>query len=156
CFDRIQAIQREARSRRGPFRADAAELRWPVIVLRTPKGWTGPAIVGGLPVEGTFRAHQVPLPLARSNTEQLAQLESWLKSYEPDTLFDDAGRFVSELAELAPRGERRMGANPHANGGRVLVPLRVPDFRKYAVDVPSPATVRRESTRQLGEMARDL
>src|SRR5215831_17075270 len=156
CFDRIQAIQHEARERRSAVRPDSPELRWPVIVLRTPKGWTGPAVVGGLPVEGTFRSHQVPLPLARTNPDQLAALESWMRSYEPEALFDEVGALSSELSSLAPLGERRMGANPHANGGRLLVPLRVPDFRNYAVEVPTPATVRRESTHQVGELTRDV
>ena len=154
CFDRIRAIQADARAR------GAANIherpRWPAIVLRTPKGWTGPAVVGDLPVEGTFRAHQVPLPQARTNPDELAMLERWLRSYQPETLFDEAGRLVSELATLAPRGEKRMGASPHANGGGTPRPLDVPIFQEYAVDVPKPATVMRESTRQLGEMLRDV
>jgi xylulose-5-phosphate/fructose-6-phosphate phosphoketolase len=156
-FNSIEGIRRNAGDRRGASAIDPTNPpRWPAIVLRTPKGWTGPAVVGGLPVEGTFRAHQVPLPLARIDAEQCTQLESWLRSYEPDTLFDEHGAFVAELASLAPRGDRRMGANPHANGGRLLVPLRVPDFHEYALEVPLPATVRRESTRQLGQLARDM
>ena len=153
-FERIRTIQREAR------KTGAAELddrpRWPAIVLRTPKGWTGPKVVGDQPVEGTFRAHQVPLPHARTSPDELAQLEQWLHSYEPETLFDESGSLVADLAALAPRGDRRMGANPHANGGRLLQPLIVPDFRRYAIEVPKPATVFRESTRQLGEMLRDV
>ncbi|MFI5227554.1 MAG: phosphoketolase [Gemmatimonadales bacterium] len=154
CFERIRAIQRDARAR-GAGKVEERP-RWPALVLRTPKGWTGPAVVDGLPVEGTFRAHQVPLPHARTDAAQLAQLEAWLRSYEPHRLFDAHGALVPELAALAPRGDRRMSANPHANGGRLLVPLAVPDFRKYSIDIPRPAVVTRESTRQLGELARDL
>ena len=158
CFDRIRGIQQDARAHgpASPPGADDDPPRWPAIVLRTPKGWTGPAVVGGLPVEGTFRAHQVPLPLARTDAGQCAALEAWMRTYGPETLFDERGALVAELAELAPRGDRRMGANPHANGGRLLAPLRLPDFRAYAVDVPRPATVQRESTRQLGDLARDV
>ncbi|MDB4875785.1 MAG: phosphoketolase family protein [Gemmatimonadetes bacterium] len=155
CFDRIQAIQREARGRPG-HDANGDRPCWPAIVLRTPKGWTGPKVVGGLPVEGTFRAHQVPLPHAKCDAAELSLLEEWMRGYEPASLFDERGAFVQDLARLAPTGERRMGANPHANGGRLMVPLRVPDFRNYAVDVPRPAVVERESTRQLGEMLRDV
>ena len=111
--------------------------RWPMIVLRSPKGWTGPKVVDGLQVEGTFRAHQVPLHPA-AHPEHLNLLEDWLRSYRPEELFDEQGRLKPELAELAPKGERRMGANPHANGGILLRDLRMPDFRDYAVDVPSP------------------
>jgi xylulose-5-phosphate/fructose-6-phosphate phosphoketolase len=150
---RIRAIQGEARA------AGAANIaerpRWPAIVLRTPKGWTGPAALHGHPVEGTFRAHQVPLPNARGDAEELAMLEAWLRGYRPEQLFDESGRLVSDLAALAPEGERRMGANPHANGGRLLAALDLPDFREYAIAVERPAIVRRESTRQLGEMLRD-
>jgi xylulose-5-phosphate/fructose-6-phosphate phosphoketolase len=154
AFSRIRGIQDSAR-RLGADKIDNRPL-WPAIVLRTPKGWTGPRVVAGQPVEGTFRAHQVPLPLARTSKEELAQLEAWLRSYEPENLFNKDGALIEELAALPPKGDRRMGANPHANGGRLLVPLRVPDFQRYAVDVPSPATVMRESTRQLGAMLRDL
>jgi xylulose-5-phosphate/fructose-6-phosphate phosphoketolase len=151
CFDRIAEIQGDARESRKP----SAPARWPVLVLRTPKGWTGPEVLDGLPIEGTFRSHQVPLPRARSSAEELAMLEQWLRSYEPESLFDDDGRFFPELAALAPRGDKRMGSSPHANGGRLLVDLDLPDFRRYAIDVPRPAVVVRESTRQLGEMLRD-
>jgi xylulose-5-phosphate/fructose-6-phosphate phosphoketolase len=156
CFDRIRAIQRDARASRTskPIGSDAP--RWPAIVLRTPKGWTGPAVVGDVPIEGTFRSHQVPVPLSRTNDEQREALEAWMRSYEPETLFDERGAFVADVAGLAPRGDRRMGANPHANGGRLLKELKVPDFRRYAVDVPRPATVMQESTRKLGEMTRDI
>ncbi len=111
--------------------------RWPMIVLISPKGWTGPKVVDGKQVEGTFRAHQVPLSEPASNPEHLVQLEAWLRSYRPEELFDEQGTLRPELAELAPRGERRMGANPHANGGLLLRDLRLPDFRDYAVDVPA-------------------
>jgi xylulose-5-phosphate/fructose-6-phosphate phosphoketolase len=151
CYDRIRAIQQEARER-----GVTARPRWPAIVLRTPKGWTGPKVVDGIPVEGTFRAHQVPLSNVREQPAHLAELEKWLRSYGPDTLFDANGRFVSELAELAPSGDRRMSANPHANGGKILVELDVPDFRDYAVEVTSPGTDRAESTRRLGQMLRDI
>jgi xylulose-5-phosphate/fructose-6-phosphate phosphoketolase len=151
CYEHIRAIQREAREY-GIF----GRPRWPAIVLRTPKGWTGPKVVDGHPVEGTFRAHQVPLPAADTNPEQLAQLESWMRSYDAESLFDADGRFVSDLAALAPKGDRRMSANPHANGGKLLVDLDIPDFRDYAVEVDRPATVSRESTRQFGMMLRDI
>jgi xylulose-5-phosphate/fructose-6-phosphate phosphoketolase len=154
CFDRIRTIQRDARARGAGNIEDRP--RWPALVLRTPKGWTGPAVVDGLPVEGTFRAHQVPLPRARTDAAQLAQLETWLRSYEPHRLFDAHGALVPELAALAPRGDRRMGANPHANGGRLLAPLAIPNFRKYSIEIPRPAVVTHESTRQLGELARDV
>jgi xylulose-5-phosphate/fructose-6-phosphate phosphoketolase len=151
CYARIRTIQEDARN-------DGVSGRplWPAIVLRTPKGWTGPKVVDGLPVEGTFRAHQVPLTEVRSDPRQLAMLEEWLLSYRPNALFDERGSLVPELTALAPEGERRMGANPHANGGRLLVDLKLPSFRDYAVDVPAPATERHESTRVLGEMLRDV
>ena len=151
CYNRIRAVQQQARTSGVVDRP-----RWPAIVLRTPKGWTGPKEVAGRPVEGTFRAHQVPMSATRTDTEQLAQLEEWLRSYRPDELFDDDGRFVEDLAALAPTGNRRMSANPHANGGTVLIDLDLPDFRDYAVEVDRPAVVRQESTRQLGKLLRDL
>ena len=154
CYARIREVQTTARS--GSARAMAERPRWPAIVLRTPKGWTGPKIVNGLPVEGTFRSHQVPLSEVPANAEQMRQLEGWLRSYEPETLFDPSGALMPELAELAPKGDRRMGANSHSNGGRLLVPLGLPDFRKYSIEVSLPGTVRRESTRQLGQMVRDI
>ena len=154
CLARIREIQTSARSgSSGPIRQ---RPRWPAIVLRTPKGWTGPKVVNGLPVEGTFRAHQVPLSAVPASSEEMRQLEEWLRSYEPETLFDSSGALLPELAELAPKGDRRMGANPHSNGGRLLVPLRIPDFRDYTIDVPAPGTIARESTRQLGQMVRDI
>jgi xylulose-5-phosphate/fructose-6-phosphate phosphoketolase len=154
CVDRIQSIQRTARAI-GAARIETRE-RWPAIVLRTPKGWTGPETVNDQPVEGTFRSHQVPLTRPRTDAGELAALDEWLRSYVPDTLFDERGALLSELAELAPKGDRRMGANPHANGGRLLQPLALPDFRDYAIDVPAPADVQRESTRQLGVFLRDV
>src|SRR5437763_3577246 len=151
CYARIRAIQEEAR-RNGFSRRPT----WPAIVLRTPKGWTGPKEVDGLPVEGTFRAHQVPLPHPRENPTHLRMLEAWMRSYRPEELFDGNGRLIPALAALAPVGDRRMGANPHANGGKLRVDLDLPDFRAYAVDVPRPATERHESTRQLGKFLRDV
>ena len=150
ALDTIAGIQVEAR------RGVAGERpRWPMIVLRTPKGWTGPAQVDGLPVEGTWRSHQVPLAEARS-PEHLRQLEEWLQSYGPAELFDDRGALMPALAELAPRGDRRMSANPHANGGSVLRDLALPDFRDYAVDVARPGTTASEATRVLGTFLRDV
>ena len=129
---------------------------WPMIVLRTPKGWTGPKEVDGLPSEGSFRSHQVPLAAVRENPRHLAQLEQWLASYRPGELFDDRGALREELAAIAPAGERRMGANPHANGGVLLRELELPDFREYAVDVPSPTATSTEPTRVLGSFLRDV
>jgi xylulose-5-phosphate/fructose-6-phosphate phosphoketolase len=130
--------------------------RWPMIVLRTPKGWTGPKEVDGVPVEGTFRSHQVPLADPRHNSSHLKQLEAWLRSYRPEELFDDAGRFRPDLANLAPPPDRRMGASPHANGGLLLHDLRLPNFRDYAVQVPRPGGVEAEDTRVLGGFLRDV
>jgi xylulose-5-phosphate/fructose-6-phosphate phosphoketolase len=148
---RIREIQGAARS------GGAVPERpyWPMVVLRTPKGWTGPKIVDGKPVEGTWRAHQVPLEHLE-NSEHLNQLEDWLKSYRIDELFDDEGRFRSRYAELAPTGHRRMGSNPHANGGELLVPLAMPHFRDHAVAVPAPGMVLAEATRNLGKFLRDV
>jgi xylulose-5-phosphate/fructose-6-phosphate phosphoketolase len=132
--EQIQKIQHDAR-----IQGNATRPRWPMIVLRSLKGWTGPKFVDGLPVEGTFRAHQVPLSVSSSTPpEHLAQLESWMRSYKPEELFDERGRLLPELAALAPKGDRRMGANPHANGGKLLRELHMPDFRKYAVKSPRP------------------
>jgi len=147
----ILAIQERARDT-----GSAARPGWPMIVLRTPKGWTGPRTVDGLPAEGSFRSHQVPLARVREDSVQLAQLESWLRSYRPEELFDAAGALRAELAALAPEGERRMGANPHANGGLLLRDLELPDFRRYAVEVPAPAASASEATRVLGEFLRDV
>jgi xylulose-5-phosphate/fructose-6-phosphate phosphoketolase len=149
-IDEIQRIQTAARSGKITSRP-----QWPMIVLRTPKGWTGPKEVDGKPIEGTFRAHQVPVS-GLDRPEHLAQLESWMKSYQPRELFDDAGRFKPELAELAPSGERRMSANPHANGGLLLHDLRMPDFRRYAVPVERPGAERAEATRIQGALIRDV
>jgi xylulose-5-phosphate/fructose-6-phosphate phosphoketolase len=147
----IKRIQRDAGT------GDAlARPRWPMIVLNTPKGWTGPKLVDGLLVEGTFRAHQVPLAEPSRNPEHLEQLEGWLRSYRPEDLFGEAGRLRPDLAELAPKGERRMGANPHANGGLLLRDLRMPDFRDYAVNLPAPGAVEAEDTRILGKFLRDV
>jgi xylulose-5-phosphate/fructose-6-phosphate phosphoketolase len=152
CVDSIRAIQSAARAEGAD---QSVTARWPAIVLRTPKGWTGPREVGGRAVEGTFRSHQVPLPRAHQDPAELHALEAWMKSYQPETLFDEDGALLPELASLAPRGDRRMGANRHANGGTLLVDLDLPDYRAYAIDVDTPATVRCESTRQLGEILRD-
>jgi xylulose-5-phosphate/fructose-6-phosphate phosphoketolase len=151
CVLEIRRIQHEARHGGGPSRP-----RWPMIVLRTPKGWTGPAEVDGHKVEGFFRAHQVPLGGVRENPAHRQQLEEWLRSYRPEELFDDAGKLIPELRALAPRGTRRMSANPHANGGLLRRPLRVPDFRGYAVGLEEPGKIRVETTRPLGALLRDV
>ena len=147
----IQSIQREAREH-----GFSERPRWPMIVLRSPKGWTGPKFVDGLPVENSFRSHQVPLAELASKPQHLKMLEEWMRSYKPEELFDKSGRLLPELAELAPSGERRMGANPHANGGLLLKDLRLPDFRDYAVNVPKPGTVEAEATRVMGGFLRDV
>ncbi len=147
----IQTIQQQARSA-GFFQRP----QWPMIILRTPKGWTGPKVVDGLTTEGSFRSHQVPLSELASKPEHLKMLEQWLQSYKPEELFDQHGKLLPELAELAPKGERRMGANPHANGGLLLKDLKMPDFRSYAVEVPKPATVNAEATRVMGSFLRDV
>jgi len=157
--DEIAAIQRAARAPgggTGDGSGDGARPRFPMIILRTPKGWTGPEVVDGKPVEGTFRAHQVPLAEVRTNPEHLAMLEAWMRSYRPEELFDADGALVEPLAALPPKGHRRMSANPHANGGELLVDLRLPDFRDYAVPVPHPGTTTSEATRVLGGMLRDV
>jgi xylulose-5-phosphate/fructose-6-phosphate phosphoketolase len=151
CFDAIRVIQDGARAH-----GFGARPQWPAIVLRTPKGWTGPKVVDGLPVEGTFRAHQVPLANVRDNADHLHQLEEWMRSYRPEELFDGDGRLTPALAKLAPSGDRRMGANAHANGGRVLEPLDLPDFTGYAIPVSQPGAELHESTRRLGEFLRDV
>ncbi|MBS0578572.1 MAG: phosphoketolase family protein [Proteobacteria bacterium] len=150
-FDAIRDIQQQAR------RGGVGGLpRWPALVLRTPKGWTGPKFVDGKPVEGTWRAHQVPLEEVRSNPLHRQQLEEWMRSYRPQELFDRAGRLDPRLAALAPQGERRMGANPNANGGLVLRNLEVPDFRAHAVAVPAPGAAEAEDTRVLGQFLREV
>ena len=151
CVLEIHRIQGEARRTGVPGRP-----RWPMIVLRSPKGWTGPAEVDGKKVEGFWRAHQVPLAGVRSDPAHLQQLETWLRSYDPHALFDEAGRLHPELRALAPTGKRRMSANPHANGGLLRRPLRMPDFRAYAADVPGPGKKSAENTRPLGKLLRDV
>ena len=177
-LDTIAAIQHEARaaagssatgpsatgssttgpSTTGPAADGAAPSRpvWPMIVLRTPKGWTGPKVVDGLPVEGTWRAHQVPLAETRTNARHREQLEEWMRSYRPEELFDQAGALIPALQALAPQGDQRMGANPHANGGLLLRDLAMPDFRGYAVAVERPAAGFSEATRVLGTFLRDI
>jgi len=148
---KIKFIQQEARVHGNTMRP-----RWPMIVLKSPKGWTGPKWVDGLQIEGTFRAHQVPLSDPATHPEHLKLLEQWLRSYRPGELFDAQGRLNPELADLAPKGERRMGANPHANGGKLLRDLIMPEFRKYAVDVPSPGSVDAADAHELGVFLRDV
>jgi xylulose-5-phosphate/fructose-6-phosphate phosphoketolase len=147
----IRQIQAETRSK-----GFSKRPRWPMIIFRTLKGWTGPEEVDGLPVEGTWRAHQVPLAELAKKPEHLKMLERWMKSYRPEEFFDEGGKLILELAELAPKGDRRMGANPHANGGLVLRDLNMPDFRDHAVAVPQPGTVVAEATRTLGAFVRDV
>jgi len=149
--EEIKRIQHEAR-----VNGNAMRPRWPMIVLKSPKGWTGPKWVDGLQIEGTFRAHQVPLAADAEHPQHLKLLEEWLRSYRPEELFDAWGRLNPELAELAPKGERRMGANPHANGGLLLRDLIMPDFRKYAVNVPSPGSVNAADAHELGVFLRDV
>ena len=151
ALDRIAEIRATARAGGGEQRPT-----WPMLVLRTPKGWTGPKEVDGHRVEGTWRSHQVPLAEVRDSPEHLRQLEAWLRSYRPEELFDAAGRLVPELRQLAPVGPRRMSANPHANGGELLRDLVLPDFREYAVDVPQPGKGTAEATRVLGGFLRDV
>lgn len=151
AIEDIREIQKNARDKN-----DSARQRWPIIVLRSPKGWTGPKEVDGLSVEGTFRAHQVPLAVDSEHPGHVEILESWMKSYKPEELFDDSGRLISELRELAPEGEHRMGATPHANGGVLLRDLRMPDFRTYAVKVPSPGEIEGYDTSELGKFLRDI
>ncbi len=147
AIEGIQGMQRHARTMH-----DATRPRWPLIVLRSPKGWTGPKVVDGLPVEGTFRAHQVPLLVDAEHPDHLPQLEAWMKRYRPEELFDADGRLIPELAELAPTGDQRMGANPHTNGGALLRDLRMPDFRVHAVAVPSPGAVAGQDTLVAGQV----
>ncbi|WP_084525360.1 phosphoketolase family protein [Nocardia vaccinii] len=151
CLDRIAEIQRAARE-------DGVDERpiWPMIVLRTPKGWTCPPLVDGERVEGTFRAHQVPLPAARTDARHRAVLEQWLRSYRPQELFDDTGAPTPALRALAPLGNRRMSANPVSNGGALVRDLRLPDWRDYGVDVPAPGSTDHEATRVLGTWLRDV
>jgi xylulose-5-phosphate/fructose-6-phosphate phosphoketolase len=151
ALDEIARIQHAAREK-----GETRRPRWPMLILRTPKGWTGPKEVDGLPVEGTWRSHQVPLADVREHPERLVQLEEWLRRYRPEELFDEHGRVALELEALAPSGERRMSANPHANGGLLLRDLELPDFRDYALDVLTPGTTFGEATRVLGRLLRDV
>ncbi|MEU7874419.1 phosphoketolase family protein [Dactylosporangium sp. NPDC049140] len=152
AYERIRNIQEAARG--GDW--DGTRPHWPLIVLRSPKGWTGPEEVDGVQVTGTWRSHQVPLSGVKENPEHLKLLETWLRSYKPEELFDERGVPAAAVRALAPEGELRMSASPHANGGVLTQGLDLPDFRKYAVDVPLPGTTRAESTRRLGELLRDL
>jgi xylulose-5-phosphate/fructose-6-phosphate phosphoketolase len=151
CVVEIRRIQSEARTSGKPNRA-----RWPMIVLRSPKGWTGPKEVDGHKVEGYWRSHQVPLSGMQTNPAHLKQLENWMRSYKPEELFDAQGRLIQELRTLAPKGTRRMGANPHTNGGVLRKTLRIPDFRDYAIEVKKPGQVSAENTRPLGRFLRDI
>jgi xylulose-5-phosphate/fructose-6-phosphate phosphoketolase len=150
-LDDIATIQSQARSG-----TTVQRPRWPMIVLRSPKGWTGPKEVDGLPVEGTWRSHQVPLVETRTNEAHRLLLESWMHSYRPEELFDDDGGLIAELRELPPQGERRMSGNPHTNGGLLLRDLEMPDFRDYAVPVDQPGGTESEPTRVLGALVRDV
>ena len=150
-FAEIKSIQQTARETK-----KAKRPLWPMIILQTPKGWTGPKVVDGKKVEGSWRSHQVPLSEIGTNPSHLKLLESWMKSYKPEELFDSSGKLIPELAELAPAGNRRMGANPHANGGILLKNLKLPDFRTYALNIPEPGTVVAESTKIMGAFIRDV
>jgi len=147
----IQNIQSEARNRNNINRP-----LWPMIVLKSPKGWTGPKMVDGVQVEGTFRSHQVPLMVDNEHPEHVKLLESWMKSYKPEELFDENGRLIPELAELSPKGNQRMGSNPHTNGGILLRDLRIPDFQVHAVNVTAPGAVNAQDTRVLGNFLREV
>ncbi len=151
CIEQIRKIQTDARENGFKGRP-----RWPMIILRSPKGWTGPQELGGHKVEGSWRSHQVPLPKAKSEPEQLELLDKWLRSYKPEELFDKEGKFKKELEELAPEGKRRMGSNPHANGGLLYRSLKMPDFKSYAVSVPKPGQSEAENTRPIGKLIRDI
>ena len=151
AVEQIKEIQRNARANKDPSRP-----RWPVIILKSPKGWTGPKVVDGLSIEGTFRAHQVPLLVDPQHPSHVALLEEWMKSYRAEELFDENGSLLAELADLAPKGDRRMGANPHTNGGKLLRDLIMPDFRDHAVSVPSPGAVDGQDTMVLGLFLRDV
>jgi xylulose-5-phosphate/fructose-6-phosphate phosphoketolase len=151
CTGEIKQIQHDARTN-----GDQTRPRWPMIVFRTPKGWTCPKEIDGKRCEGYWRAHQVPMDAVRENPEHIQILEGWMKSYKPEELFDSAGKFNAELAALAPKGDRRMGANPHANGGLLLHDLKIPDFKQYAIEVKSPGTANAEATRIMGKFLRDV
>ena len=150
-IENIRQLQNNARDKN-----NADRPLWPMIVLNTPKGWTGPKVVDGLQIEGTFRAHQIPILVDSEHPDHLKLLENWMKNFKPEELFDDSGRLLPELAELAPKGERRMGANPHANGGLLMRDLIMPEFQNYAVEVPSPGSVQAADTHVLGEFLRDV
>ena len=154
CYARIREIQADARAAGAPVLERPPA--WPAIVLRTPKGWTGPDVVDGVQIQGTFRAHQVPLSHVREDPEHLALLETWLRSYAPERHFDERGRLVPELAALAPEGDKRMGSSPYANGGRLMRPLDLPSIDDYAIGVEAPGAELAESTRRLGAMLRDI
>lgn len=151
CVNEIRAHQNEARSS-----GKATRIHWPMIILRSPKGWTGPKEVNGNKVEGFWRAHQVPLAGVHDDLEQFKMLEQWLQSYQPDTLFDNKGSLVPELKKLSPKGSRRMSANPHGNGGLLKQNLRMPDFKNYAAKIDKPAKISAMNTKPLGEMLRDI
>ncbi len=151
CYAEIRSVQQDARQR--GFKKQPV---WPMIILRTPKGWTCPKQVDGIPIEGTFRAHQVPLASVRDNPEHLKILEAWMKSYKPEELFDKNGKFIDELAAISPGGNQRMGGNPHVNGGRSLITLALPDFTDYALEIPGPGQVLAEAPRKLGDFFRDI
>ena len=151
AIEEIRQLQKKARDKKNTDRP-----LWPMIVFNSPKGWTGPKEVDGLQIEGTFRAHQIPLLVDSEHPHHLLLLENWMKSYKPGELFDETGRLLPDLAELAPKGERRMGANPHANGGLLLRDLLMPDFQNYKVNVPSPGSVQAADTHVLGEFLRDV
>jgi xylulose-5-phosphate/fructose-6-phosphate phosphoketolase len=151
AIEEILEIQTKARERH-----ESARPRWPLIVLRSPKGWTGPKVVDGLEIEGTFRSHQVPLLVDPKHPDHVPLLDQWMRSYKPEELFDANGRLLAELAELAPEGDRRMGANPHANGGMLLHDLEMPDFCDHAVQVASPGAVEDQDTQVLGTFLRDV
>ncbi len=151
CYQDIRAIQKDVREN-----GFSTCPIWPMIILRTPKGWTGPKVVDGLPIEGTFRSHQVPLAGVKENPQHLKMLEEWMLSYHPEQHFDQDGRLIQELRDLAPKGDRRMGANPVANGGKLLVDLELPNWDDFAIDVPAPGQVKHEATRVLGEYLRDV
>jgi len=151
AYGEIRRIQKEAKQN-----GVSGPAQWPMIILRTPKGWTGPKVVDGEKVEGTFRAHQVPVPDVADNPEHLRMLEEWLRSYRPDELFDEFGKPLPRVLTLVPRSDRRMGASPYANGGLLLKDLQLPDYTDYAIDVPSPGSVMGEATRDLGRFLRDV
>jgi xylulose-5-phosphate/fructose-6-phosphate phosphoketolase len=150
-FDRIDAIQTAAR-----IEGATERPRWPMLIMRTPKGWTGPKFVDGKPVENTWRAHQVPFAELREKPDHLKLLEDWMRSYKPEELFDKRGVLREEIAELAPKGRLRMGMNPHANGGLLLEPLRVPNFRDYAIKIEGRGGTQEESTRVLGRLLKGV